>query len=193
VSDTSAAVAEALGRVAPPVAVHEVAWGPVRIRIAAVIDDSVGLGDGLPVEALGSVRVVVTAPLDGGVGLLLVHGDHAGVLPGGRVEAGEQPVTTAVRELHEETGWTLDPSTLRPLGLLHLRRIDDGPPTPGFPYPDNLMLVLTGTGTPPAEEGWVDTEGQVHRSGLVPADEALAAVATDPIETAFARAVCDLR
>ncbi len=34
-------------------------------------------------------------------------------IPGGRVEAGEQPITEAAREAEEETGWR--PSLLRPL------------------------------------------------------------------------------
>ncbi|MDP1793610.1 MAG: NUDIX domain-containing protein [Acidimicrobiales bacterium] len=191
--DNNARVAAAaLARLASPAAVHDVAWGDVRLRVSAILDDKVGLGEGLPLEALGSVRVVVTAAMADGVGVLVVHDgsdDNVSVLPGGRVEPGETTVETATRELHEETGWTLDPESLRAVGVLHLRRLDDGGPTPGFPYPDNLMLVLTGTGVPPATDRWRDPEGQVHYSELLRADLALRAVGADPVETAFARAV----
>lgn len=184
--------AAALAELAGPVAAHDLAWGEVRLRLAAILDDTVRFGERLPPETVGSVRVVVTATMPDGVGVLVVHdgrdSDHASVLPGGRVEPGETTVATACREIHEETGWTLDPPSLRGLGVLHMRRLDDGDATPGFPFPDNLMLVFTGTGLPPAVEGWRDTEGQVHRSLLVRAEEALRVVASDPVETAFARA-----
>ncbi len=44
-------------------------------------------------------------------------------LPGGRVELGEGPEEAAVRELAEETGWSLPP----PFSFLHSRTVPSSP------------------------------------------------------------------
>ncbi|MEM7456676.1 MAG: NUDIX domain-containing protein [Planctomycetota bacterium] len=43
-------------------------------------------------------------------------GGHAWVLPGGSVDKGETPSEAAIREVKEETGLSLDPDQLRPIG-----------------------------------------------------------------------------
>lgn len=44
------------------------------------------------------------------------RGTHRYMLPGGKIEAGESPAQTAVRELHEEVGAELEVSALEFLG-----------------------------------------------------------------------------
>ncbi len=54
-------------------------------------------------------------------------------VPGGHVEAGEQPEETARREVYEETGATLGP--LHPLGYHRLRLLGSRPESYRYPYP----------------------------------------------------------
>ncbi len=54
-------------------------------------------------------------------------------VPGGHVEAGEQPEETARREVYEETGATLGP--LHPLGYHRLRLLGPRPESYRYPYP----------------------------------------------------------
>lgn len=69
-----------------------------------------------PVRSRRAVRVVVT---DGSHVLMLrdsdpgVPGLHWWITPGGGVDPGETPLQTAVRELAEETGLTIEPDALR--------------------------------------------------------------------------------
>lgn len=54
-------------------------------------------------------------------------------IPGGHVEAGEQPEETARREVYEETGATLGP--LHPLGYHRLHLLGPRPEAYRYPYP----------------------------------------------------------
>jgi mutator protein MutT len=82
---------------------------------------------------LKPAAVAVCVVTDGGVPALLITRraarmrNHAGqwALPGGRLEAGETPAEGALRELEEEVGLTLPPSSV--LGLL-----DDYPTRSGY-------------------------------------------------------------
>lgn len=51
-------------------------------------------------------------------------------LPGGGIEAGEDNVTAMIREVHEETGLRVIPSTVREFGYVH--RIQKGKHEPVF-------------------------------------------------------------
>ena len=55
-------------------------------------------------------------------------------LPGGYVDPGEDPATTAVREVEEETGWR--PLNVEPLGSMQ--------PTVGSADAENLLFVARG-------------------------------------------------
>jgi 8-oxo-dGTP diphosphatase len=54
-------------------------------------------------------------------------------VPGGHVEAGEQPEDTVHREVYEETGATLGP--LHPLGYHRLQLLGPRPESYRYPYP----------------------------------------------------------
>ncbi|HEX3588872.1 MAG TPA: NUDIX domain-containing protein [Pseudonocardiaceae bacterium] len=87
--------------------------------------------------------------------------------PGGKREADESFVDTAVREVHEETGWLLEPDSVRPLGWPHLEHL--APRRPGdhhLPYPDLLQVVLCLSATE-RDVDWTDTDGYETRSLLL--------------------------
>lgn len=77
-----------------------------------------------PAEALTGAAVAITVCDDGGSAAIIVTKrnprlkDHAGqwALPGGRIDAGETQIDTALREMHEEVNLKLSPSSV--LGLL---------------------------------------------------------------------------
>jgi 8-oxo-dGTP pyrophosphatase MutT (NUDIX family) len=84
-------------------------------------------------------------------------------LPGGRCDAGETPVQTALRELHEELGLALSPDSV--LGLL-----DDYPTRSGYLITPVVMWV-DGAAAPVPNP---DEVASVHRVGLeaIAADDA---------------------
>ena len=167
-----------------PLAIRHTAWadGAVPLAIAA----HAGSAD-LPDELVTSVRCIVRVGAE-----LLLSENEAEVhpWPGGRRESGESYAETALREVHEETGWRLEPASLRQLGWLHLHHLGPRHANPAYPYPDFLQLVFTGTakqrdvdpGAP-----WKDTDGQEHAATLVSGEEALARIASDPVAAAFLR------
>ena len=98
----------------------------------------------LPDDLVTSIRCVTTV---GDRVLLCTNAGGSHPWPGGRREAGETHVDTAVREVHEETGWHVDPSSLRPLGWLRLRHEAPRRADEAAPYPDFLQAVYHGVAT----------------------------------------------
>lgn len=147
------------GRV--PVAVETAHWPQgMTLRVATYLGEH-----DVPPELVVSVRCVVTVGR-----AVLVCEDAApsiDVLPGGRCEPGETWGQTAQREVREETGWHVDPDRLAPLGFMHLRHLTPVPPGHPFPQPDFLNVVLHGLGTGGPVD-WVDLDGWVQRSRLIP-------------------------
>jgi ADP-ribose pyrophosphatase YjhB (NUDIX family) len=94
--------------------------------------------DRLPeAAAITSARAIVRRP---GQVLVVCDPTSVHVLPGGRLEPGEQPEHALHREVLEETGWHVSTPTL--LGYLHFRH--RGPrPTAGWqpPYPEFFQVV----------------------------------------------------
>jgi 8-oxo-dGTP pyrophosphatase MutT (NUDIX family) len=159
---------------ATPAAVHETVWGngtlPLRV--------SVYLGTAsLPEELITSVRCLVRVGDE-----VVVCTDRNGTIhtvPGGRRQAGETLPATAIREVHEETGWLLDEASLSPLGWLHIEHLAAVPDDHPFPHPDFCQLVFSGQACERAvghEADWIDSDGFVIGSRLMPANRALNAV-----------------
>jgi hypothetical protein len=86
---------------------------PLRIEAYTPLVD-------LPDELVPSVRCLVT--IDGEL-VVCSNPDGIHAWPGGRREPGETFADTACREVHEETGWILEPDSLRPLGWLHFEHL----------------------------------------------------------------------
>lgn len=133
-----------------------------RIRASAFA----GAGP-LPDVVVSSVRCIVEVD-DQVVMCHNAHGVHH-VFPGGRRERGETFVETACREVHEETGWRLDPDSLRQTGWLHLENLTVVPESHPYPHPDAFHAVFAGTArTRDGDGSWTDTEGYELSSRLVP-------------------------
>jgi 8-oxo-dGTP pyrophosphatase MutT (NUDIX family) len=97
--------------------------------------------------------------------------------PGGRREPGESHVETACREVLEETGWRLDPESLREIGWLHIEFFVTFPEDHPLPHPDILQVVYVGRAVDrdeAAEGTWTDIDGWELASSLASIDEALA-------------------
>jgi len=159
-----------------PIAVHRAVWPLGELDVSAYA----GTAD-LPDELISSVRCVVSV----GSQILVcrtANGD-INVVPGGRREAGESLAETAIREVLEETGCQLDPSSVEVLGFVHFTHLGPVPAEHPFPHPDFLQVVMRGQAAS-APEGWVDTEGFVLSSWLV--DEAeLADLELSSLDRAF--------
>lgn len=156
-----------------PVEVAHVSWldGAMPLRVSA----HVGVRS-LPEEFVTSIRCIVRV----GDEIVICHTpDGADPWPGGRREPGESHWATAAREVYEETGWSLCPEGFRMLGWLHLECLSAMPDDHPYPHPDFVQVVYTATaeqrGTP-SEEGWVDLDGWVESSRLLPVGEARAVV-----------------
>lgn len=62
---------------------------------------------------------------DGRVLTVRKRGTRGYMLPGGKPEAGERPVETAVREVREELGIVIAPAQLEPLGAFDSRAANE--------------------------------------------------------------------
>src|SRR5262245_7584292 len=159
----------------PALAVRRTAWiggtVPLEIRAYRELDP--------PDELVTSVRCIVRV---GEHWILYSNEDGVHPWPGGRRLPGEALVDTAFREVQEETGWRLEPSSIRQLGWLHLRHL--GPrPNLEYPYPDFLQAVLTASAKErdcAPDAAWTDVDGHEQASSLVGTDAALAQIAGDP-------------
>jgi ADP-ribose pyrophosphatase YjhB (NUDIX family) len=166
-----ASVAAVLAASSPDAeAILEWADGRHRVQARAYTNDVA-----LPADFVGSVRVLVTV----GDRIVMCHSIDGGShpWPGGRIEAGETHVETACREVHEETGWLLDPASLRQLGWLHFEHLLERPSDHEYAYADFFMVVYAGVAR--ERDGghladWTDTEGVEVSSELLTLDEAVA-------------------
>ncbi len=117
-----------------PVDVVTVAWGTdMRLRRSAYLD-----GASPPVAAVTSARAIVLRD-----DAVLVATDADGtrhILPGGRIEAGEDVETALRREIAEETGRGV--GDLAPLGFLHFLHLTPRPAGYRYPYPAFAQVIF---------------------------------------------------
>lgn len=162
-----------------PAATHEMAWrnGTMPLRVSAYTTPA-----DLPDELVTSIRCLVRV---GDLVVFCENVDGAHPMPGGRREPDETYVDTAVREVHEETGWLLDRDSVRPLGWLHVRHLAPKQLGYAYPYPDFLQVVLAGTATERDGDTWTDTDGYETHSRLVTIAEARAKTSNDLLAPVF--------
>ena len=160
-----------------PAVETDVEWGNGAARFTVTVHTTPSAE--VPPELVSSARGVVRR---GDLVLVCTNADGMShVLPGGRLEPGESPRRAAIREIHEETGWHVDPTSLRDIGWLHFayRTPVDGH-FRQYPHPDfvHAVFAVAATERDDSQGGaWTDTEGYVVASRLVPVDEARAIVA----------------
>lgn len=160
------------------VAAREESWwdGQLPLKVQAFV----GACD-VPEPLITSVRCVVTTT-DGVVRCHNRDGTH--LWPGGRREPSETFEETAIREVLEETGWRLDPQSLRHLGWLHFEYLSPRPDDWPFPHPDFVQLLYAATAVrrDVASDGqdWSDQDGWEQSSDVVPWNEIEADLLTLP-------------
>ena len=127
--------------------------------------------------------------------LVVTDGDHVvmcenvrgvrHVWPGGRREPGETFEETAAREVREETGWLVTPSSLTQVGWLHYEAgPHEGPDIP-WPHPDIFHALFTGRAASREADDWTDTEGYEVSSRLISIDDVMTAVTPADAATAL--------
>lgn len=96
---------------------------------------------------------------DGHTLLVRKRGTQAFMQPGGKIEAGEQPVHALARELEEELGLRIDPAQARYLQQFSAPAANE----PGFVVQAEVFLVHIDTPVTPAAEieevRWIDPAG----------------------------------
>lgn len=168
-----------------PAAVQETAWanGAVPLRVAAHTRTAE-----LPDELVLSVRCIVLVEKD-----IVVCSNRDDILhpwPGGRREGKETLVETASREVHEETGWLIDPRSLRRLGWLHFEHLREQPVDHPWPHPDFLQVVHAGRALDRdggADVEWTDAEGYELSSQRMTLVDAAAALRQNQLALPFLR------
>jgi ADP-ribose pyrophosphatase YjhB (NUDIX family) len=172
-------LADLLDRLTPTATQHIVWPGGVAVDVAAYPTPTA-----VPDELVTSIRCIVRV----GDRIVLCHApDEPHIWPGGRREPGETYGQTARREVHEETGWLIDPDELLLFGFLHLRLVEPPPPDHPYPHPDFLQLVYTAAAGDHADRhptGWTDLAGWEERHELLTLPE-LEAVPLTAVQQAF--------
>jgi ADP-ribose pyrophosphatase YjhB (NUDIX family) len=137
-------------------------WDDLRLRVT-----SYRTARTPPLAFVTSVRALVLH----GSSVILVHApDGTHILPGGRREEGEALTDTLMREVLEETGWTID--QLQMLGIKHYHHLTPMPPEYLYPYPDFVQIVYRARAQqflPEARE----IDGYELETKFIPTTEAL--------------------
>lgn len=105
--------------------------------------------------------------------------------PGGRREPGERFIETGAREVHEETGWFVDPTSFVRVGWMHFEHV-----TPmvdeQWPWPDFFQIVYSVRATDrDGGEDWTDTQGYEATSQLLTYADAYAAIDGDALARVY--------
>jgi 8-oxo-dGTP pyrophosphatase MutT (NUDIX family) len=121
-----------------------------------------------PLEYVSSVRAIVFR--NRSVLVVKQTNGHVYILPGGRVEKGENLPEALRREILEETGWTLSGTNL--LGFMHLHHLGAKPQNYEYPYPDFLWPIYCADAKDFVPEAKVPDE-YVFESDFRPVDEVM--------------------
>ena len=164
----------------------EAEWPAGRVKVSAYVGAAQ-----LPTEIPGRVRCLVTARDCSEVLVTWDVNGTADCLPGGGAEPGESVAETAYREVWEETGWHIEPASVRVLGWLHIESFAPPDPAHPFPHPDGFMTVVHAV---PARaddehETWTDVEGFIVRSAFVSVRAIPTSLRTSPIHAPYLDAV----
>ena len=181
--------------VGEPVAVRETVWaaGTMPLCVSGYLTTPE-----VPLELVTSVRGIVHVRGDDGVERVVFceNADGRHPWPGGRRIAGESFADTVVREVHEETGWRVEPDSLRPLGWLHLVHLGPEPAANQGPYPEFVQLIFTATGAGrdvALDADWDDADGYELRSSLQTLEDARRLTSTDLLADVFVDALLERR
>jgi 8-oxo-dGTP pyrophosphatase MutT (NUDIX family) len=173
--DRNLDLSELLARSEPAESIETV-WGngTLPLRITAYTSPA-----RLPIQLVVSVRCVVRC---GDRVVICQEPDGKWMLlPGGRREPGEALQETVIREVHEETGWIIEASSLSRIGWMHFEHQQPPPAGHPYPHPDFLNVVFVGDVLDCDSDHnlrWVDTDGYIQRSEAVPVSEAHRLVVT---------------
>lgn len=158
-----------------PIDVETVNWGDgIRLRRSAYVDAACP-----PAAVVTSVRAIVLRD-----DAVLVATDADGtrhIVPGGRIESGEDFETALRREIAEETGWGI--RDLAPLGFLHFHHLTPKPEGYRYPYPAFAQVVFVAKATEPLPAAMLPDD-YVAASSFVPVIEARC-LDVSPAERAF--------
>jgi ADP-ribose pyrophosphatase YjhB (NUDIX family) len=106
-------------------------WDHLRLHVTSYLAT-----EPPPIEFVTSVRAIVLH--DSSV-MLVRAPDGTHILPGGRRESGEALIDTLMREVLEETGWTIE--QLQLIGVKHFHHLTPMPHDYRYPYPDFLQMI----------------------------------------------------
>lgn len=121
-----------------PLAEEEIVWSGdglslVQTRYTYALEEE----STPPLKLVTSVRALLTRGDE-----IMVVRDPAGlhILPGGRLDPGEELLDALERELLEETGWSIHPAHAR-IALFRYHIQSPRPAGYRYPYPDFLQLI----------------------------------------------------
>jgi 8-oxo-dGTP pyrophosphatase MutT (NUDIX family) len=145
-----------------PGAEETIRWDDMRLRVTSYLCPELP-----PLELITSVRAVI---LKDSLVMVVRDPDSTHILPGGRREPDEELLETLMREVLEETGWTIN--ALQLLGIKHFHHLTAMPDQYRYPYPDFLQVIYCARAhnhLPEAQE----IDGYEIETKFMPIEEAL--------------------
>src|SRR5215212_10427906 len=137
-------------------------WDDLRLRVTSYLT-----ADFPPLAFVTSVRAIVLHESS----VILVHApDGTHILPGGRREPGEALTDTLMREVLEETGWTIE--QLQLIGVKHFHHLTPMPQDYRYPYPDFLQMIYRAKAQQHLPEAR-EIDGYELETKFIPVEEAL--------------------